>query len=80
MEAMASKGEAKLRAKVGGMQSSYSASASRAQTNFAAVGFGPTRTSNYRSAWAFMPSNYAAKVTAGIEAKWRANWLAKMRE
>jgi len=80
LDAMATKGESKLNAKVGSMQTSYGASASRAQTNYDALPFGPTRKSNYRSAWSFAPSNYSAKVTAGIGAKWRRNWTAKMSE
>jgi hypothetical protein len=78
MEAMASKGEKKLTAKLDNMKKSYSAASSRAQSNFAAVGFGPTRTANYRSAWTYMPGNYDTGMTADKIAKWRTNWLASL--
>ena len=76
MEAMAAKGAAALNRKLPGMASSYSASGSRAQANYAKVGFGPTRTANYNAAWADMPGNYAAGMTADKVQKWRDNWLA----
>jgi len=71
---MAAKGEAKLRRKAVTMASSYDAAKSRAKTNFAAVGFGPTRTSNYNS------GIDAATYIAPDPGKWRRNWEAKMAE
>jgi len=74
MAEMASKGAAKLSRKASTMASSYNAAKGRAVTNFAAVGFGPTRTANYRS------GVEAATYVAPDPAKWSRNWLAKMAE
>ncbi|GAH37357.1 unnamed protein product [marine sediment metagenome] len=71
---MASKGADKLRRKAGTMASSYEAAKGRAVTNFAAVGFGPTRTANYRS------GVEAARYIAPDPDKWSRNWTAKMQE
>lgn len=71
---MASKGADKLRRKAGTMASSYEAAKGRAVTNFAAVGFGPTRTANYRS------GIDAARYIAPDPDKWSRNWTAKMQE
>lgn len=74
MEEMASKGSAKLTRKAASMATSYNAAKARMISNFAAVGFGPTR-----------QANYSAGVNAAIwhapsPTKWSTNWLAKMRE
>ena len=74
MGEMASKGADKLRRKAGSMATSYTAAKSRAKTNFAAVGFGPTRTANYGS------GIDAATYRAPDPDKWSRNWLAKMAE
>ena len=71
---MASKGEGKLRRKASAMAASYGAAKERAKTNYAAVGFGPTRTSNYNS------GVDAATYRAPDPGKWSRNWQAKMRE
>lgn len=71
---MASKGEAKLRRKANSMAASYEAAKGRAVENFSAVGFGPTRTANYRE------GVNAATYRAPDPSKWRRNWEAKMRE
>jgi len=71
---MASKGADKLRRKASTMASSYEAAKGRAVTNFAAVGFGPTRTANYRS------GIDAARYIAPDPDKWSRNWTAKMAE
>jgi len=71
---MAAKGESKLRRKAASMATSYNAAKGRAVTNFAAVGFGPTRTANYRA------GVEAATYTAPDPDKWSRNWLAKMQE
>ena len=71
---MASKGADKLRRKAGTMASSYAAAKGRAATNFAAVGFGPTRTANYRA------GIDAATYIAPDPDKWSRNWTAKMAE
>ena len=74
MAEMASKGADKLRRKSSSMTTSYNASKTRAKTNFAAVGFGPTRTSNYGA------GIDAATYVAPDPDKWQRNWLAKMAE
>lgn len=74
MEEMASQGEAKLRVKAASMASSWAAAKSRMKAGFAAVGFGATRTGNFNS------MVDAATYRAPDPAKWRTNWLAKMRE
>jgi len=74
MAEMAAKGTEKLRRKAGSMATSYAASKARAATNFAAVGFGPTRTANYRA------GIDAATYIAPDPDKWSRNWLAKMAE
>jgi len=74
MPEMASKGADKLRRKAGAMATSYAAAKGRAVTNYAAVGFGPTRTANYRS------GVDAATYRAPDPDKWSRNWLAKMAE
>lgn len=71
---MAAKGEAKLRRKAATMATSYNAAKGRAVTNFSAVGFGPTRTANYRA------GVEAATYVAPDPTKWARNWLAKMQE
>lgn len=74
LAAMAAKGEGKLRRKADSMAASYNAAKGRAVTNFAAVGFGPTRTANYRA------GVEAANYRAPDPGKWSRNWQAKMRE
>jgi len=74
MAEMAAKGEAKLRRKAATMATSYNAAKGRAVTNFSAVGFGPTRTANYRT------GVEAATYVAPDPTKWSRNWLAKMAE
>ena len=74
MPEMAAKGADKLRRKAGSMATSYNAAKGRAVTNFSAVGFGPTRTANYRS------GVDAATYRAPDPDKWSRNWLAKMAE
>ena len=49
IEEMAAKGQAKLQRKATTMAASYEAAKTRAVQNFQAVGFGPTRTSNYQA-------------------------------
>ena len=71
---MAAKGEDKLRRKAASMATSYEAAKSRAKTNFAAAGFGPTRTGNYNS------GIDAARYIAPDPGKWSRNWQAKMAE
>ena len=71
---MAAKGSDKLRRKASSMASSYEASKGRAVTNFSAVGFGPTRTANYRA------GIDAARYIAPDPDKWSRNWTAKMAE
>lgn len=71
---MASKGSDKLRRKATSMASSYEAAKGRAVTNFSAVGFGPTRTANYRA------GIDAARYIAPDPDKWSRNWTAKMQE
>jgi len=71
---MASKGADKLRRKATSMASSYAASKGRAKTNFAAVGFGPTRVANYGA------GIDAATYRAPDPDKWVRNWSAKMAE
>jgi len=71
---MASKGSAKLARKAATMATSYNAAKGRAVTTFAAVGFGPTRTGNYRA------GIEAATYIAPDPAKWSRNWSAKMAE
>ncbi|MEM2447858.1 MAG: hypothetical protein QXT14_02770 [Candidatus Bathyarchaeia archaeon] len=81
VEDLAAKGESKLRRKVPTMKKSYRAARDRAVSHFRAVGFGPTRTSNYEGAWATMPDNYDRIVGTDIYfTKWRENWISKMRE
>ncbi len=74
MQEMAAKGTDKLRRKATSMATSYNASKGRAAQNFAAVGFGPTRTANYRA------GIDAATYVAPDPDKWSRNWLAKMAE
>lgn len=74
MAEMAAKGEGKLRRKAASMATSYNAAKGRAAANYAAVGFGPTRTSNYRAGLD------AATYIAPDPDKWSRNWLAKMAE
>jgi len=71
---MAAKGTDKLRRKASSMASSYEAAKGRAVTNYSAVGFGPTRTANYRA------GVDAARYIAPDPDKWSRNWTAKMQE
>jgi len=71
---MAAKGADKLRRKAATMASSYEAAKGRAVTNYSAVGFGPTRTANYRA------GVEAARYIAPSPDKWSRNWTAKMQE
>ena len=71
---MAAKGVDKLRRKATTMASSYEAAKTRAVTNYSAVGFGPTRTANYRAGVA------DARYIAPDPDKWSRNWTAKMAE
>jgi len=80
LEDLARKGVRKYKAKIPGMESSYAASESRAKKHYGEVGFGPTRTGNYDSAWEFMPDNYREVMKPAKGDKWKENWLAKMRE
>lgn len=74
IEEMASKGQAKLARRGPSMATSYNASKTRAAANYAAAGFGPTRTSNYQA------GIQAATYRAPDPVKWATNWAAKMRE
>jgi len=74
LASMAAKGADKLRRKATSMAASYEAAKGRAVEHFSAVGFGPTRTSNYRD------GVNAATYRAPDPNKWRDNWMAKMRE
>ena len=74
IEEMAAKGQAKLQRKATMMAASYEAAKTRAVQNFQAVGFGPTRTTNYQS------GVQAAQYRAPDPGKWARNWSAKMRE
>jgi hypothetical protein len=80
LEDMAAKGRRKYAAKIPLMTKSYAAAESRAKDHYDKTPFGPTRKSNYKSAWAYMPANYSAIVKPGLEAKWSDNWKAKMVE
>ncbi len=77
-EAMVSKGKSKYTRKIPTMHSNYEAAASRAQSNYAAVGFKAARVDAYKAAWADMPTNYKAKVTTAAADKWATNWKAAM--
>lgn len=74
LEEMASKGEQKLRNKASSMAASWNAAKSRMSSNYTAVGFGPTKNSNYQAGIT------NATYHAPDPTKWRTNWLAKMRE
>lgn len=74
LNAMAAKGAAKLLRKAATMTSSYNAAKTRMKAHFAAVGFGPTRTTAYTT------GVDAATYKAPDTTKWSENWLAKMRE
>jgi len=80
LEDMGSKGATKYGAKIPGMRRSFRAAESRAKAGYDATPFGPTRKSNYKDAWKYMPDNYERMVKAGLEAKWKERWIAKMRE
>ncbi len=71
---MAAKGQAKLQRKSGQMATSYAASKGRATQNYAAAGFGPTRTQAYNA------GVQSAQYKAPDPAKWARNWAAKMAE
>lgn len=71
---MTAKGEAKLRRKAATMATSYNASKTRAKGNYAAAGFGPTRTGNYNA------GIDDAVYIAPDPGKWGRNWAAKMAE
>jgi hypothetical protein len=77
-EAMVTKGKSKYTRKIDTMHTNYGAAATRAQTNYAKVGFKASRVSAYNSAWADMPTNYNAKVTSASADKWATNWKAAM--
>lgn len=68
--AMAAKGAAKLSRKQSSMVASWNAAKGRAEANYRAVGFGPTRTSNYAAGLA------AATFPGSNPAKWTTNWSA----
>ena len=73
------KGFNKYSGKLGNFANSYKAAASRASSNYAKAGFGPTRTANYqRAISSYAQSNYAP--TAAWADKWRTNYQAKMSE
>ena len=74
LEAMASKGEAKLTRKQQQMINSWNAARGRMTDHYRAAGFGSTRTTNYTSG--IQQANYPGSNPT----KWRENWLAKMRE
>lgn len=80
IEEMASKGFDVYSAKLPGMAASYRASESRAKAAFAALPFGPTRTSAYERAWSFMIPHYETAMKPEAASRWRERWAAKMRE
>lgn len=77
---LAAIGKANYSRKISSMHASFRASSSRAQAGYDATPFGPTRKSNYKSAWAVMPDHYVKKVTAAGADKWERTWTAKMGE
>jgi len=80
LEDLGKKGATKYGAKITAMKASYRAAESRAKTAFDGTPFGPTRKTNYKNAWVYMPDNYDLMVKAGLETKWKTNWMAKMKE
>jgi len=78
LDDLAAKGKRKYRAKIPGMREAYRKAKDRAISHYRALPFGPTRKSNYESAWDYMPDNYEAKVKEGLEDKWAENWKAAM--
>jgi len=80
LEELATKGETKYAAKIPGMRRSYRAAEPRAKAGYNATPFGSTRKANYKDAWKYMPDHYDLMVKPGLEDKWRANWVAKMKE
>ena len=74
LEEMASKGAEKLTRKADIMARNYDAAKSRMKAHYGAVGFGPTRTSNYNAAID------AARYRIPDVNKWRENWLDAMRQ
>lgn len=70
---MAARGAAKMSRKAAQMSASWNAAKGRMTAGYQAVGFGPTRT-----------SNYSAGINAATHrvdvAKWQRNWSQKMAE
>ena len=71
---MAAKGATKLRTKSASMANSWNAAKGRMSQGYAAVGFGPTRVSNYQAG--ISTAHYRAPDVD----KWQRNWSAKMAE
>ena len=69
---MAAKGSAKLSRKAATMASSYNAAKGRAVTNYSAVGFGPTRTGNYRAG--IEAATYVAPIPASGAGTGQPRW------
>jgi hypothetical protein len=80
LEDLASKGATKYGHKIPLMRKNYRAAEDRAKSGYDATPFGPTRKSNYKEAWKYMPDNYELKVKPGLEDKWKDRWIKKMRE
>jgi hypothetical protein len=80
LEDLGSKGATKYGAKIPGMRRSYRAAESRAKSGYDATPFGPTRKTNYKDAWKYMPDHYDLMVKPGLESKWKDRWISKMRE
>lgn len=70
LEEMASKGQAKLRAKAATMAASYEAARGRMKTGYGAMPFGPTRKAAYAA------GIDAGRYRAPDADKWARNWKA----
>jgi hypothetical protein len=77
-EALASKGERALAAKLPVMPDRYAAARDRAIAGYRAVGFLDTFVRAYTDRWPSMIESYKDVVRPGLERKWRERWLSKM--
>ena len=81
LEDMGAKGKRKYEAKLGTMESSYSAAIPRAKAHYGTLPFGATRKSNYNAAMdSYAADNYKDAIGPDSANKWYDNWISKMRE
>lgn len=79
LEEMASKGKAKLSAKLPNMPASYRAAIPQAKENYGRCPFGGIVKANYNAAMdSYAAPNYDIGMDSTAVDKWYRNWMSKM--